>query len=344
MAMSRTETAAATRSPSVGFFVPLADCPPEPGRDDLVPLKVGWSDLVALALRAEDLGFDSFWLSDHFLMSFGEEAQFGFHECWTFLAGLAAVTNRLRLGPLVTSTTYRNPALVARMAASLDEMSGGRLVLGIGAGHNAYESHAFSFPYDHRASRFEEAIQIITGLLRDGKANFEGSYYQARDCELLPPGPRSGGVPVMVGAEGPRMIRIAARHADELNIDVGTTVDFIGPLNASIDAACREVGRDPVTLRRSALVMVDVSSPTLPGQAWGDLLFDGRAYRGTPEALAGVLRAYAAAGFSEVQIWLHPCSMAGMDAFAPVLALLDGASPDGAATSSGAHNKEAPHD
>jgi len=313
------------RSPNVGFFVPVAFCPPEPGRPELAPLDMRWTDLVALALRAEDLGFDSLWLSDHFLLSFGEVGQVGFHECWTFLAGLAAVTNRLRLGPLVTSTAYRNPALVAKMAETIDEMSGGRLVLGVGAGHNAYESHAFGFPYDHRASRFEEAIQIITGLLRDRKMDFKGTYYDARDCDLLPAGPRPHGPPVMVGAERPRMIRIAARYADEINIDVGTTFDSIGPLNAAIDAACHEIGRDPATLRRSALIMVDVSSTSLPGQAWGDLLFGDRAYRGTSQELAAVLRAYAAAGFSEVQVWLNPCSLAGLEAFAPVLRLVDGA-------------------
>jgi alkanesulfonate monooxygenase SsuD/methylene tetrahydromethanopterin reductase-like flavin-dependent oxidoreductase (luciferase family) len=188
-------------------------------------------------------------------------------------------------------------------------------VLGIGAGHTPSEAHAFGFPYDHRASRFEEAIQIITGLLRDRKVDFEGTWYQARECELLPAGPRRQGPPVLVGAEGPRMIRIAARYADELNIDVGTTVDSIGPLSAAIDVACRDVGRDPATLRRSALVTVDLSSPTLPGQAWGDVLFGERAYRGTPEDLAGILRAYASAGFSEIQVWLNPCSIAGMEAF-----------------------------
>ena len=123
------------------------------------------------------------------------------------------------------------------------------------------------------------------------------------------------------------MIRIAARYADELNIDVGTTLESVGALNAALDTACEEVGRDPATLRRSALVMVDLASPDLPGQAWGDLLFGQHAYRGTPEDLADVLRAYAAAGFSEVQVWLNPCSMAGLEAFAPVLKLLHNADP-----------------
>jgi alkanesulfonate monooxygenase SsuD/methylene tetrahydromethanopterin reductase-like flavin-dependent oxidoreductase (luciferase family) len=313
---------ARSRSLDVGYFLPLATCPPEPGRDDLSPLVIGWSEAGAMATRAEDLGFDSFWLSDHFLMTLGD-ARIGLHECWTFLAGLAGITTRMRLGPLVTSATYRNPALIARMADTVDAMSGGRFVLGIGAGHNPDESHSHGFPYDHRASRFEEAIQIITGLVRHREVTFEGTYYQARDCALLPAGPRSQGVPVMVGAAGPRMIRIAARHADELNIDVGTTLDTIGPLNAAIDDACDEVGRDPATLRRSALIMIDLSSPSLPGQAWGDLLFGRHAYRGTPEMLAGVLRAYSAAGFSEVQVWLNPTSVAGIDAFAAVLALLD---------------------
>ena len=313
MATPNGNLAPPPRSPQVGLFIPLGEGPPP----------IGWDELVSLAQRAEELGFDAVWLLDHLQFEHGETT-IGVWECWTFLAGLATMTKRVKIGPLVTSTTYRNPALLAKMAESVDAMSGGRLVLGIGAGHWEGESRAFNFPFDHRASRFEEAIQIITGLLRDRKVNVEGTYYAARNAVLQPAGPRPHGLPVMVGARGPRMIRIAARHADELNIDAGTTLETIGPLSAEIDDACREVGRDPATLRRSAFIGVDLSSPSLPGDPWMEMIqFEKWSYRGSAAELAGILRAYAAAGFSEIQVWLNPCTIAGIEALAQVLDLLN---------------------
>lgn len=301
------------RSPKIGLFLPASDGPPE----------LGWKELVSLARRAEELGFNSLWLPDHVLLPLGTGQPLGVWECWTHLAGLAVVTDRVELGTLVTSTSYRNPALIAKMAETVDAMSGGRLILGVGAGHVEAEARSFGFPYDHRASRFEEAIQIITGLLRERRVDFNGTYYTAQDCELRPPGPRPQGPPVMVGANGPRMIRLAARYADEFNVDTGTTPDTIGDVTAMVDAACREVGRDPASLRRSAFVMIDITSPTLPGDECVRDLFRNTAFTGTPAELAGMLRAYAAAGCEQVQVWLNPTTMAGIEAFAPVLALLD---------------------
>src|SRR5918995_2574630 len=151
----------------------------------------GWSNLLDLARRAEDLGFDSLWVPDHFLLGSDNDSEpIGGWECWSLLAALAATTTHVELGSLVGCTGYRNPALLAKIASTVDEISGGRLVLGLGAGWAESEFRAFGVPFDHRVSRFEEAIQIIAGLLRDGRVDFEGAYYQARDCELRPPGPR----------------------------------------------------------------------------------------------------------------------------------------------------------
>ncbi len=308
-----SEASGSPRSPRVGFFMFPGDGPPP----------MGWNDLVAIAQHAEEVGFDSLWLPDHVQIPMGDDTLVGMWECWTFLAGLATVTSRVDIGTLVASTSYRNPALIAKMAEAIDEMSNGRVILGIGAGHIPTEAHAFDFPYDYRASRFEEAIQIITSLVRERTVDFEGRWHSARGAVMRPDGPRSHGLPVMVGAEGPRMIRIAARYADELNIDIGTTLDSIGPLSERIDDACRDVGRDPATLRRSAFIPIDLSSPERPPDPYLGSMFDEVAYRGTPEELANVFRAYAAAGFHEVQVWPNPCTIDFIDAFAPVLALLD---------------------
>ncbi len=175
--------AASTRSPKVGLFLPT-------GELMAGGATAGWAELLNLARRAEDLGFDSLWVPDHFLLgSDGDSEAIGGWECWSLLAALAATTSRVELGALVSCTGYRNPALLAKVASTVDEISDGRLVLGIGAGWAESEFRAFGFPFDHRVARFQEAIQIVTGLLRHGRLDFQGTYYSVRDCELRPRGP-----------------------------------------------------------------------------------------------------------------------------------------------------------
>jgi alkanesulfonate monooxygenase SsuD/methylene tetrahydromethanopterin reductase-like flavin-dependent oxidoreductase (luciferase family) len=229
----------------------------------------------------------------------------------------------VELGSLVSCTGYRNPALAAKVASTVDEISGGRLVLGLGAGWAESEFRAFGFPFDHRVDRFEEAIQIITGLLRNGHVDFRGTYYSARDCELRPLGPRQHGPPIMVGASGPRMLDLTARFADEWNADFGSTPESIRSLNDAVDTACREVGRGPATLKRSASVLVDVAGHAQPGDHWIADARAGRSLSGSTEEIATALRSYADAGIGYVQVWLDPSTVAGVEAFAPVLALLD---------------------
>jgi alkanesulfonate monooxygenase SsuD/methylene tetrahydromethanopterin reductase-like flavin-dependent oxidoreductase (luciferase family) len=143
-----------------------------------------WSDLLAMARVAEASGFDSLWVSDHLIFRFEGKAPQGVWECWSLLAALAAVTARVEIGPLVSCASFRNPALLAKAADTVDEISGGRLVLGLGAGWHEPEYDAFGYPFDHRVGRFEEALAIVAGLLRQGRIDFAGRYYQARECEL----------------------------------------------------------------------------------------------------------------------------------------------------------------
>jgi alkanesulfonate monooxygenase SsuD/methylene tetrahydromethanopterin reductase-like flavin-dependent oxidoreductase (luciferase family) len=250
----------------------------------------------------------------------GYEPQ-GAWECWSMLAAFAAVTERIELAPFVTSTGYRNPALIAKIAETVDEISGGRLILGLGSGWAEPEYTAFGFPYDHRGSRFEEALTIITCLIRTGKVDFEGRFYSARDCELRPRGPRPDGMPIMIGTfSGERMMRLTAQHADEWNVWVDSTgnrASGVPALREKMDAICREVGRDPATLRRSAAVMVDFPGAYgRPGQTVPSLT-------GTPEDLADEFRAYAREGISHIQLYPDPCTVAGIEALAPVLEILD---------------------
>ncbi len=223
-----------------------------------------WADLFAFAERAEALGFDSLWVPDHLLVTWQEQTH-GIWECWSLLAALAAVTHRVELGSLVSGTPFRNPALLAKMADTVDEISGGRLIVGLGAGWDGPEERAFDLKSDHRVDRFEEALQIIVPLLRTGRVDFAGTYYQARDCELRPRGPRPGGLPILIGAKGPRMLRLAATYADLWNIQGPLRQpEEVNSLRTVGDAACVEVGREPATLERSASVVVNLPI----GQTW----------------------------------------------------------------------------
>lgn len=291
-----------------------------------------WRDLVAIARRAEELGFDSLWLPDHLLFRLpGREDQpVGMWEGWTVLAALAAATSRIALGPFVSCAGFRNPALTAKMADTVDEISDGRLILGLGAGWHEPEHRMFGFPFDHRASRFEEAFTIIRSLLRDGYVDFEGAYYQARDCELRPRGPRPQGPPLMIGSKGPRVLAATLPHVDAWNSDWTSSSAEIPPLREKVDAACRGVGRDPASVERTAGVRIDLSirDPNRSGRASVAGATEPNTQprppaTGTTEEFADLLRGYVREGISHVQVSLDPVTVAGVEAFAPVLELVD---------------------
>jgi probable F420-dependent oxidoreductase len=283
-----------------------------------------WSDLAALARRAEEIGFDSVWVQDHLLFRFpGQEAE-GPWESFSLLAGLAAATERVELGTLVTCTSFRNPTLTAKMVDTIDEISGGRLILGLGAGWHEPEYRAFGYPFDHRVSRFAEALTIIATLLRQGQIDFAGTYYQARDCELRPRGPRAGGPPIMLGTTGERMLRLTAQHADAWNVyfsRTGNSPAGIPPLRERVDAACLAEGRDPATLERTVAALVDLTD----GQGVPQSVNPSGAppLAGPPEAIAAALRDYAREGITHAQLYILPMTLAGLERFAPVLELLD---------------------
>jgi probable F420-dependent oxidoreductase len=282
-----------------------------------------------MARALEDLGYDSLWFGEHLLYRWRDRAPRGPWEAWAMLAGLAAATRRIELGPLVACTAFHNPAVLAKRADTIDEISGGRLILGLGAGWNETEFRAFGIPFDHRIDRFEEAFTIIRGLLRDGAIDFDGRYYQARDCELLPRGPRagSGGPPLMIGSNGERMLRITAPHVDAWNswyADTANTPAGIAPLRDKVDAAAREAGRDPAAIERSVAVQVRMPGGTGRTMGDSDAKQDVAPLQGSPDAMAEELRAYAREGIGHVQLVLDPITRESIEGFAPVLALLDG--------------------
>jgi probable F420-dependent oxidoreductase len=300
------------------------------------PLKVGvqlpeverevrWPELLDMTRAIEDLGFDSIWVGEHLLYRWPDRPARGPWEAWTLMAGIAAVTSRVEFGPLVACTNFHNPALLAKQAATIDEISGGRFILGLGAGWNETEFRAFGFPYDQRVDRFEEAFTIIRTLLQDGAIDFDGRFYQARDCELLPRGPRSGGPPLLIGSNGPRMLRLTMPYAQAWNswfADIGNRPDGVGRLREIVDEACRDVGRDPAEIERTVAVLVQ--GPGGTGRLQGDYAQGAiTPLEGSPEVLAESLRAYARAGISHVQLVLDPITLDGIRAVAPVLTELD---------------------
>ena len=301
------------------------------------PLKVGvqlpevervvrWPELLSMARRIEDVGYDAVWIGDHLLYRWPGVAEArGPWECWTMLAAIAASTSRIELGPLVASTSFHAPAMLAKQAATVDEISGGRLVLGLGAGWNQTEYEAFGFPFDHRISRFEEAFTIIRTLLREGSIDFDGVYYQARDCELVPRPARPGGPPLLLGSSGERMLRFAAPHINAWNAwynATGNSPAGIAPLRAQVDAAARGAGRDPAEIERTVAVLVRL--PGGIGRLMGDdTMNEIPALTGSAEEMAEELRAYARAGIGAVQVVLDPITLGSIEAFGAVLELLD---------------------
>jgi alkanesulfonate monooxygenase SsuD/methylene tetrahydromethanopterin reductase-like flavin-dependent oxidoreductase (luciferase family) len=290
-----------------------------------VEREVRWPELLAMARRAEDVGLDSIWVGDHLLFRSPNTVTRGPWEAWSTLAALAAVTTRVELGPLVAATSFHNPAMLAKKAATVDEISGGRLILGLGAGWNETEYRAYGFPYDHRVSRFEEAFTIIRTLLREGVIDFDGRYYQARDCELVPRGPRPSGPPLMVGSIGERMLAITVPHVDAWNAWYdwyGNTADGLVTLNAAVDAAATLAGRPADAIKRTVGVLVQL--PGGLGRVRGDPNAIAAApIAGSSEQIAAALAAFAGARISHLQLVLDPITEASIAALAPVLEILD---------------------
>jgi len=274
-----------------------------------------WADVLAMAQAAESIGFDAVWISDHVGFGDPEGDWKGAWESWTLLSALAASTQRVALGNYVLAVSFRNPALLAKMAETLDEISGGRLILGLGAGWNEPEYTSYGVPFDDRFKRFEDALRIITQMLRHGSSTHDGHTIQTRSARIEPRGPRPQGLPVMIGANGPRMLRLTAELADHWNGGLPSLDELPGMLE-EIDDVCRAVGRDPATLTRSMEVLVrTIAAPTGVQPEENEI-------GGEPEAIAAELRAFADLGLDHLQVQLRPNSIDGVMGFAPVIELL----------------------
>lgn len=281
---------------------------------------VRWPEYVAMARTAERVGFDSIWTGDHLLYRDDGRPERGPWEAWTLLSALAAVTERVRLGPLVACLGFHPPAVLAKAAATIDEVSGGRFVLGVGAGWNRKEFRAFGIPFDHRVDRFEEAFGIVRGLLAGERVTLGGRFHDVEDAVLLPtPAQR----PIlMVGSTGSRMLSITLPHVDVWNtwFDLyGNRPDGFAAESAKVDRATREVGREPAAIERSAcvLVILDRSAAERPVE-------DGVVpLEGSTERIASGLRDLADAGADEAILVVDPITERSIHILGEVLAALD---------------------
>lgn len=294
------------------------------------------AEVVELGVFAERAGFESLWLVDHFRWepyvdapelghSLSEETkgrQVGAWECWALLAALASATERAELGTVVTNVGYRNPGLLAQMANTVDSLSGGRLVLGVGAGDYVSEHRMHGFVWENRVGRFEEALKIIRPMLRGETVAFEGEHLRAEGASLGIAGPRPGGPPLMIGLlKGkPRMQRLVAQHADEWNAwlafgesSPAAYAALVGPM----EEACRRHGRDPATLRRHVSL-----GALMPGHQFrrGESV----PLSGSPREVAEQLGAFGELGVDRVSFFLMPGTRAGVEWLAEAVSIARG--------------------
>lgn len=259
-----------------------------------------WEDVLTLARHVERTGWDGIWYADHFMPN-TPEASDPCHEVWTTVAGLAVSVPRLRIGPLVAGNTYRHPAVVANMAATIDHMSGGRLVLGLGAGWQENEHRAYGLEYytvGERLRRLEEACQVIKALFNEPRANFQGRYYRLEDAPMEPK-PVQKPLPLMIGGGGEKVtLRITARYADEWN--VWGDVDRLRQKMTVLDGHCESVGRDPSAIQRSAAVLVYLSDDTSVVKRIREEPQARPSIAGNSAELADIVTEYARAGVDEL--------------------------------------------
>jgi alkanesulfonate monooxygenase SsuD/methylene tetrahydromethanopterin reductase-like flavin-dependent oxidoreductase (luciferase family) len=284
----------------IGALLPLSDLDGPGG--------ARWATIRDTAISAEQAGLDSLWVYDHLLFRLPGEDEGGPHEPLAMLAAVAAVTDRVELGTIVLGTGFRSPGVTAKAAVAIDEISDGRLILGLGTGWHEPEYAAFGYPFDHRVGRFEEFLAVTLPLLRGEHLTLEGVWHQARDAVLLPPPPRGvrmpGRIPILIAGKGERMLRLVARHADSWNAAwFGLPDERFTRRRADLLAACEAEGRDPASLQVTVGLTVDAEAPA-EGRPMAD-----NALPPDVEQVARGLDAWRDQGVGHVQVDLRPASI-----------------------------------
>ncbi len=278
---------------------------------------VRWPEIEQMAIAAEAGGLDSLWVGDHYQYGHGDNVR-GPWEAWTQLAALAAVTERITLGPFVASLTFHNPAVIAKMASTVDEIAGGRLMLGVGAGWNQTEYRAFGFPYERRVDRFEEAFGVVRRLLAGDEVSLDGEFIRLESCVLHPPTSDGRVVPLMIGSSGRRMLDITLPHVAAWNawfVDYDNQPDQVGRAMRPLLDACERIGRDPNSIEKSVALLVDFGSTEPRAHSINPV-------RGGRQQIADAIHTLSDAGIDHVQLVLDPITEATIEESAEVACLV----------------------
>lgn len=293
-------------------LVPTAFESPEDGT------KPTWEDLRSQALAAEVLGFDTVWVPDEFLWRVPDwHGPSGWWECVALTGALAASTTKIQIGTWVLSALHRNPGLSVRVAHTLDEISGGRFVFGLGSGHAGDQGKTFGYPLDKTVGRYEEALEIIIPALRGDTVTSDGRYYSANDLESRPRGPRGGSVPLMLAGHGPRTMGLAAKHADiwSCYATESSLAEAFAEMMSQFKQICEDTGRDQSELGKSVGVFIDTE-----GSGKAEEIGLGKAITGSPDEISAEFRALADLGFDRIEAVPYPSTLASVEAVGAAVA------------------------
>ena len=286
------------------------------------PQKVSWPELRDLWLHADAAGYDSAFTWDHIVALHGDLDDPHF-EGWTLLAALASITKSVRIGHLVTANTLRHPALLAKMAATVDHVSNGRLIVGIGTGYYAEEHDRYGIPLPDkvtRAAMLRESIQVLKGLWAPGRLDFQGEHYRITDAPASPK-PLNGRIPLLLGGAGERMLELTAREADVWNLpdgQYGIDLERAERKVKALEAYCDAIGRDPATIEKSfsLTLFVDPDEKAVKRRydafhayrGWDEAVTRRHVIMGTPDQVVEELKAFEAVGMDLFQFHLVPGS------------------------------------
>ena len=301
------------RPVELGYVLPIFDDPAtgETRRWDLLRSRSEW---------AEEVGFDTVWVADELVWKVGSwVGPTGWWECVALLGAVASVTSKIAVGSWVLSALHRNPGLTAKVAETVDEISGGRFIFGFGAGHAGGQGEMFGYPLDLTVGRYEESLEIIVSLLRTGEADHAGEYHTAKNQVLAPRGPRPGNIPLMLGGHGPRTVGLAVRHADIWSAygTESSLPEAFAERIALVDRICEEQGRDPASLRRSVGVVMDLS-----GEGIAEAIDMGVPLGTTVDECVDRIHELAGLGVDSVEFMVVPDDERSLDGVAAVVAAI----------------------